>query len=310
VNETEPGARRSVGSGVRRYGHLAVIDGGRATPAQQGPARRAATSLREPISECHPEVAPASRAEPPVLRVLLALGSVGTWVALASLARVPLPVALAAASPLLVASLLAPAWARVSAQRFDRVALSLIAAGRADRLRDRLRRALGLRLFGAPQELAARQGMIATMCGDPIAARGAYARALVAHDDEDRAPVAVRLGHAHACYESGDDVEAEWRYERLLETAGPLPRVRMQLAHARLRRGTIDGRTLALLDAAERDRDAPPAEIALVRAIADALRGRRAIARMRARSVAPCTERERALAAELASLTDAPRRSA
>jgi hypothetical protein len=47
----------------------------------------------------------------------------------------------------------------------------------------------------------------------------------------------VRLGHAHACYALGDDVEACWAYSRLLEQVGPLPRVATSYAHALHRRG-------------------------------------------------------------------------
>jgi hypothetical protein len=183
---------------------------------------------------------------------------------------------LAIGAPSLFAIAGASLWARLSTAAFDRARVPLLAAGANEALARRAKRAWGMRLFAARDVLAERLGCVALAMGDARRARRELARVLAAWDDEDGAPFAARLGYAHACYALGDDVEASWAYQRLLEREGALPRVAVNLAHSLLRGGAapaVVARAIARAERASPDGE-ERAVLALLRAHLAARRGR------------------------------------
>lgn len=223
---------------------------------------------------------PAPRNEPtqPVLRHVLVPISLVLSFALFYWARLPLPGVILVIAPLIVAYVMAPRWARTSLEAFDRDALRLRAAGQHAALRARFDRALGMRFFAAPASVHERRGQILRETGDPAGASRAYRAALLAAGDP--APMPMLLGLGHSAHAAGEDDEAIGAYRRVMEIDPQLPRVRLQLAHAVLRRGrrTDVDDAIALLDGvptAASDRD----EVALLRAYAELRRGRVAAAR-------------------------------
>lgn len=179
--------------------------------------------------------------------------------------------------PAVALYLLAPILGARSLARFDRDAVQLLASGRAGALRARLARALAMRLFAPPALVAERRGLVAAETGAPDRARAAY-RAALAGYPEGRAPVAVRLGLAHACYALGDDREAIRLYRAIRAAEGTFPRLEKRLAHALARRGEDLKEAGRLADEALR-RDPGDAEASLVRALVHAKRGQRRSAR-------------------------------
>jgi len=178
--------------------------------------------------------------------------------------------------PAIALYLAAPRLGRASMARFDRDALRLLAADREGELPARYARAVWMRLFAPPAAVAARRGLVAAETGEAYRARAAYRDAIAAYP-EDRAPVAARLGYAHACYQSGDDAEAIRAYREILKRDGTFPSLERRLAASLAREG-VD------LDDAERLADAaheqsPDDEAKLVRALVLAARGRRGPAR-------------------------------
>ncbi|MBX3272904.1 MAG: hypothetical protein KF729_21760 [Sandaracinaceae bacterium] len=179
---------------------------------------------------------------------------------------------LAVVAPLCALYVAAPGIGRRSLARFDRDALPLLARRDGPALRARLARAIGMHLFAPPARVAERRGMVAAETGAPDRARAAY-RAAIGGYPEDRAPVAVRLGLAHACYALGDDREAIRLYRAILKAEGTFPHVERRLAHALARRGEALEDAEELADAARRQLD--DAEAQLVRALVHARRGQR-----------------------------------
>ena len=159
-----------------------------------------------------------------------AAGGLAFFLAVAGAA--PLVAAFLLAAPFAVLALVAPLWARRSIRRFDVDQVKLLSRGATHALLPRLRRAWGMRLFASRDLLAEREGRVALESGQHRRARRAFAVALSSWHDEDRAPLSVRLGYAHACYALGDHAEARWVYSRLLEQVGALPRVATSYAHA------------------------------------------------------------------------------
>jgi tetratricopeptide (TPR) repeat protein len=175
--------------------------------------------------------------------------------------------------------LAAPALGRASMARFDRDVIRLLAAGRREGLRARYARALGMRLFAPPALVAERRGLVAAETGRPGRARAAYREALGGYP-EDRAPLGVQLGLAHASFALGDDAEAIRRYRAVLRRSGSYPRVARNLAHALARRGESPKEAERLAERALREAgDRPSAETELVRALVHARRGQRGPAR-------------------------------
>lgn len=170
----------------------------------------------------------------------------------------------------------APRLGRTSLARFDREAVGLLARGRKSELRARYAKAVFMRLFAAPAHAAERRGLVAAETGDAAAARGAYREALDGYP-ADRAPVAVRLGLAHACFAMGDDREAILFYRSVLRNDGRFPRVARNLAHALARRG--EELDFAEELAEEALRESNDASAKLVRALVHAKRGERSPAR-------------------------------
>ncbi len=218
------------------------------------------------------------------------------------LAEQPFWVVLACAMPMLAVYALAPAWATRSVMHFDRDAVSLLAAGRDDELRGRYARALGMRLFATPAVRAERRAMVLAESGDMRGARRAYAEALEEH--ADRAPLRVMLGYAHACFALGDDGPAIRMYRKLLATAGILPGVERNLAHALVRRGEELEDALAMLSRAEREpADAVrQTELKLLRALAHAKLGDHAQARALFEDAGEVNERHGQLREQLVDL--------
>lgn len=194
-------------------------------------------------------------------------------------ARLPAWWALVVAGPLVALYLAAPRIGRASLARFDREAVTLLSRGRTHGLRRRYARALGMRLFAPPALVAERRGLVAAETGRPGPARAAYRAALEAYP-EDRAPLGVRLGLAHANFALRDDAEAIRLYRAILREAGSYPRVARNLAHALARRGQDLKEAEALADRAMAESgDEPSVETLLVRAYVHARRGQRGPAR-------------------------------
>lgn len=196
-------------------------------------------------------------------------------------AQVPFGAAASASIPFLALFLLAPLWAKHSTTAFDRDVVRLLTTGGEERLEARLGRALGMRLFAPPAWVHERRGLVAAELGRHGEARRAYRKAMKCYEDPDQAPMAVQLGYAHASYALGDDIEAIRGYRKVLATQGPMPQLERNLAHALIRRDEDLKEAMELLDRAEpqaRD-DGERTEIALIRALGEARRGRRATAK-------------------------------
>lgn len=231
------------------------------------------------VEYAEPDVRAVARAEPApsLLRNALIPISVVLSFALYYQAHWSLPaITLVLATSMLTRALI-PRWAERSRADFDRDAIGLVASRRLDALRSRLRRATGMRWFGAPALVAEREGMVAAERGEMKTAYLAYERALSGY--EGAAPISVVLGYAHASRATGHDDEAEKAYRAVLDAG--LPRVHVGLAHVLARADRALDEAEALLDKAEpqaRD-EAQRAEIALVRALVLVRRGKKKKAR-------------------------------
>lgn len=219
--------------------------------------------------------------EPAVLRAALIPASLVVVFFLIYGAELPFFVAASASVPFLGLFLIAPFWVRASTQRFDRDVVRLLTTDRKGDLPGRFRRAIGMRLFAPPAWVAERRGLVAAELGKPAEARQAYRRAMKGYDEPDLAPMPVLLGYAHASYALGDDIEAIRWYRKVLATQGPMPRLERNLGHALIRRGEDLRQALDLLDRAEAQAqsDAERGEVALLRALGEAKRGRRGTAK-------------------------------
>jgi len=170
----------------------------------------------------------------------------------------------------------APVIARRSLLSFDRALVQHLVGGRAQELPDLYARAFVMRVFAPPAAVHERRGRVFAEAGDPQRSRAAFRAALDGYP-EDRAPVAVRLGLAHACYAAADDHEAIRIYREILRNDGSYPRLARQLAHALARRGEDLEHAAELAE--EALRVSPDAEAQLIRALVHAKRGHRGPAR-------------------------------
>jgi len=232
-------------------------------------------------------VAEAPRRSAPIATAHAALVplSVVSCVALYYLGHWPLAWVVVAAAPFMALFVAAPFLARASMASFDRDIIGLLAKKSPAVLESRFRRALGMRLFGAPVLVAERAGLVAWESGDAARARHAYKDALDAYGSN--APASVLVGYAHACHAVGDDREAVRAYERVLKSVGGIPRVHRNLAHALARTADEPREALRVADEAlERcNDDVLSAELRLVKAIAHARLGDRLRARKLLREV-------------------------
>jgi len=170
----------------------------------------------------------------------------------------------------------APRLGRRSMAAFDREALTLLASGREADLPATFRSCLFMRLFAAPALVAERRGLVAAETGEPAKARGAFRQALDGYPQES-APVAVRLGIAHASYRMGDNREAIKQYRDVLARDGSFPRLARNLAHALARCDEDLKHAEQLADRALQE--SGDASSKLVRAFVHAKRGQRGAAR-------------------------------
>lgn len=225
----------------------------------------------------------AKPAEPeaPITRAALIPASLVSVFLLIYVAHLPFVVAAAASLPFLVLFVVAPVWARRSAAGFDRDAVRLLTTDRKSDLPRRFARALGMRLFAPAAHVEERRGLVASELGRAREARRAYRKAMKAYEDPDDAPMPVLLGYAHASYALGDDVEAIRAYRKVLGAQGPMPRLERNLAHALIRRNEDVREAMEMLERAEAQAGSSEAksEIALIRALGDAKRGKRASAK-------------------------------
>lgn len=228
-----------------------------------------------------PPMARRAEPEPPVLRAALIPTSLVVVFLLMYWVELPFFAAASASLPFLLLFLFAPLWARASTRSFDRDVVRLLTTDRKQQLDGRLARALGMRLFSPPAWVAERRGLVASERGAPAEARLAYRKAMKGYEDPEHVPMAVLLGYAHASYALGDDPEAIRTYRKVLATQGSMPQLERNLAHALIRRGEDLRQALDLLEhaRARAGDDAERAEIALIRAIGEAKRGRRATAK-------------------------------
>ena len=219
--------------------------------------------------------------EPPVLRAALIPASLVAVFLLIYAAELPFFVAASASVPFLLLFVVAPFWAKRSTARFDRDVVRLLTTDRQRELEPRLLRALGMRLFAPPAQVAERRGMIASENGAPRSARRSYRKAMKGYEDPEHVPMSVLLGYAHASYALGDDPEAIQSYRKVLAMQGPMPKLERNLAHALIRRNEDAKQAMEMLDRAEAQAatDDERAEMDLIRAIGEAKRGRRATAK-------------------------------
>ncbi len=182
------------------------------------------------------------------------------------------------AAPMLLLYALAPYWAARSAQSFDRDAVRFLASGRPSALVPRYTIALGMRLFSPSAVSAERKAMALAENGDAEGARAAYLDSLQEYGAS--VPLRVMLGYAHMSFALGDDAAAIPMYKKLLLSAGTLPGVERNLAHALVRSGQELVQALPMLERAERETHDPARrlELKLIRALAHAKLGDRVLA--------------------------------
>ena len=185
----------------------------------------------------------------------------------------PLWVVLCAAAPVLLLYALSPLWAARSTAAFDRDSVRMLAARDPVRLKRRYQRALGMRLFGVPAQVAQRKAMVLLECGAARAAQAAFAEAL--EELGASAPDRVLLGAAHASFAASDYAGAIALYRRVLSGVGALPGVERKLAHALVRHGEDLSVALTLLARTEHEVGSgmPRQELYLVCALAHAKLG-------------------------------------
>jgi tetratricopeptide (TPR) repeat protein len=207
--------------------------------------------------------------------------------ALYYLAHQPFWVVVACAAPMLALYALAPSWAARSLVSFDRDAVRILAARKPAELRGRYNCALGLRLFAPPALRAERKAMMLAEVGEAQAAHAAYREAYEEHTGN--APLRVMLGYAHASFAIGDDRSAIELYRRLLSSAGSLPGVERNLAHALIRQGQDLPEALERLARAEREPNDPERQLErkLLIALAHAKQGERTDAERMLASIPP-----------------------
>lgn len=193
-------------------------------------------------------------------------------------AEQPLWVVLCAALPLLVLYAAAPLWAARSVAAFDRDSVRMLATRDPQRLKRRYQRALGMRLFAAPGQVAERRAMVLLECGAARAAQAAFSEAL--EELGTRAPDRVVLGAAHASFAAHDYANAIALYRRVLRGVGALPGVERKLAQALVRHGEDLQNALGLLARTEHEvgSGAPKQELYLTCALAHAKLGEHALA--------------------------------
>jgi tetratricopeptide (TPR) repeat protein len=182
-------------------------------------------------------------------------------------------VVLCAAAPVLLLYALAPLWAARSVAAFDRDSVRMLASGGPARLKRRYQRALGMRLFAPPGQVAERKAMVLLQCGSARAAQAAFAEAL--EELGKAAPDRVVLGAAHASFAAYDYASAITLYRRVLAGVGALPGVERKLAHALVQHGEDLSGALALLARTEHEvaGGAPRQELFLLCALAHAKLG-------------------------------------
>lgn len=208
-------------------------------------------------------------------RELLLPATLVACFALYYLAHQPFWVVVTCAVPMLALYALAPAWAARSLASFDRDVVRMLAARSPSELRGRYNTALGLRLFAAPALRAERKAMMLAELGETRGAHAAYREAYEEHAGQP--PLRVILGYAHASFAVGDDRSAITLYRRLLASAGTLPGVERNLAHALIRRGEDLPEALERLARVEREANDSERqlELKLLTALAHAKRGDR-----------------------------------
>lgn len=185
----------------------------------------------------------------------------------------PMWVVFTCAMPFVVLYTLAPLWAARSLAAFDRDSVRILAQRDPARLKARYARALGMRLFGFPGELAERKAMVMLECGAFRSAQAAFRDALeeLGTSASDR----VILGAAHASFAAGDHANAIVYYRRVLNGVGALPGVERKLALALVRHGEDLSTAVEILERTTLEVSAGAArqELLLVRALAHAKLG-------------------------------------
>jgi hypothetical protein len=185
----------------------------------------------------------------------------------------PMWVVFTMAAPFVVLYTLAPLWAARSLAAFDRDSVRILAQRDPSKLKARYARALGMRVFAPPAELAERKAMVMLECGSYRAAQAAFRDAL-----EELGPAAsdrVVLGAAHASFAAGDHGNAIVLYRRVLRGVGALPGVERKLALALVRHGEDLGTAVEILERTTHEVSAGEArqELLLVRSLAHAKLG-------------------------------------
>jgi tetratricopeptide (TPR) repeat protein len=185
----------------------------------------------------------------------------------------PMSVVFTFAAPFIVLYALAPLWAARSLAAFDKDCVRILAQRDPARLKARYARAIGMRLFASPAELAERKAMVMLECGSFRAAQAAFREAL-----EELGPAAsdrVVLGAAHASFAAGDHGSAIGLYRRVLNGVGALPGVERKLALALVRHGEDLGTAVEILERTVHEVSAGAArqELILIRALAHAKLG-------------------------------------
>jgi len=192
----------------------------------------------------------------------------------------PMWVVFMVAAPFVALYALAPLWAARSLAAFDRDSVRILAQRDPARLRARYARALGMRLFAPPAELAERKAMVMLECGAFRAAQAAFRDAI--EELGSAASDRVVLGAAHASFAAGDHGNAIVYYRRVLKGVGALPGVERKLALALVRHGEDLSTAVEILERTLNEVSAGEArqELLLTRALAHAKLGDAALAQV------------------------------
>src|ERR1700712_3860015 len=158
----------------------------------------------------------------------------------------PMWVVFTLAAPFMIVYAVSPLWAARSLDAFDRDSVRILAQRDPARLKSRYARAIGMRLFASPAQVAERKAMVMLESGAFRAAQRAFREAL--EELGTSAPDKVVLGAAHASFAAGDHASAITLYRRVLKGVGAMPGVERKLALALVRNSEDLGTAVEILE--------------------------------------------------------------
>ncbi len=136
-------------------------------------------------------------------------------------------------------------------KKLDREIRMRMARGKAKELLPYVRRRIVLRLLAPGPAIASRLGLACASAGEWKPAARYYREALEDGKLTDAQRLPLELGLANACYELGEDKEAEELYRHLAKYGTVLPEASHNLAHVLVRNNRAGKEAERLLDEAE-----------------------------------------------------------